>query len=109
MVFQSLGHDIIDQSTCGTSRHAYCTSFILINNVAWSTNVCDHVKSFQHFLFRMYAWGLVAFMQSLCNAKQHALLSVLSRVIQLILVHMCFLFIALAFHPDIALFYAVML
>lgn len=26
----------------------------------------------------MYAWGLVAFMQSLCNAKQHALLSLVS-------------------------------
>lgn len=25
----------------------------------------------------MYAWGLVTFMQSLCNAKQHALLSLL--------------------------------
>lgn len=45
-IFQSMGHGSISRSTCGTNRNKYCTSFILINNVAWSTNLCENVKSF---------------------------------------------------------------
>lgn len=45
-VFQRLGHDSNSRSICGTNRHKYCTPFILINNVTWSTNLCKNVKSF---------------------------------------------------------------
>lgn len=48
------------------------------------------------FLLKMYARGSVAFMQSLCNAKQHALLSLLSSD-RINFVNFCFLFIATSF------------
>lgn len=39
-----MGHDNISCSTCSTSRHKYCTSFILINRAACSTNLCENVE-----------------------------------------------------------------
>lgn len=56
-VLQSAGHDSISQSTCGTNRHKYCTSSILINNAAWPTKLCWKCKFIPTFFIKNICSG----------------------------------------------------